>query len=201
MVDLQGSVDCYQVCQQCVVLGVLWYQQVVGVGVMLVCGDEGGLDDGVDGGVEVGDFFYYQWVVVVYFQCQDFLWLVVKLVVQQVVGVIGFGEEQIVEFMVGGQCDVGFVIVLDQVEYVGWQVGLDLGFECQFGDFWGQFVGFEYYVVIGQQCWDDMFVGQVVGEIVGIEYCYYVMWFVLQYGGSVGQWIGFFVGVFVECLY
>ncbi|CRP91867.1 hypothetical protein PAERUG_P18_London_17_VIM_2_04_10_04627 [Pseudomonas aeruginosa] len=173
--DPQGSADRHQARQQCVAPGALRHQQAAGAGATLACGDEGGLDDGVDGGVEVGDLLHHQRVVAAHLQRQDFLRLAAKLAVQQVAGATGPGEEQTVEPTVGGQRDAGFATTLDQVEHAGRQAGLDPGLERQLGDLRGQLAGLEHHAVTGQQRRDDMPVGQVAGEIVGTEYRHHAM--------------------------
>lgn len=59
---------------------------MVGVGVVLVGGNKGGLDGQMYCGIYVFWIVDDQWVIVVYFQCEDFLWLFGQLVMQMKIG-------------------------------------------------------------------------------------------------------------------
>lgn len=130
--------------------------------------------------IDIGCVGDDQCVVVVYFEGQYFFWLVVEVVMEVEIGCCVVGEQYVVDIMIFQQCLVGGFFVLQQVDCFVGDVCLLLQLDGYFSGSWCQFVGFKYNGVFGDQCWNDMFVGQVVWEVVGVKDCYYVVWFVVQ---------------------
>ncbi|MNI40860.1 hypothetical protein D3C73_950960 [compost metagenome] len=177
------------------------HQQAAGTGATLAGRNEGRLNDGVHGGIQIGDLIDHQRIVAAHFQRKDLVRATGELLVQVIAGAAGAGEEQTVNARVRRQGDTGFTSALQQVQHARWQAGFDPALDRQLGDFRGQLAWLEQHAVTGQQRRHDVTVRQVAREVVRAKHRHHTVWLVAQHSGGVAQWAALLAGAFSVALH
>ena len=145
-------------------------KQTARAGAALAGGNEGGLHDGMNGAVDVAHIFHDQRVVATHLQCQDLARLAGKLLMQEVAGTGGAGEEEAVDVRIAGQRLAGVDLPLHQVEHPLGQPRLLPHLDHGFSHHGGQLGRLEHDRIAGDERRHNVAVGQVAREVVGAEH-------------------------------
>ncbi|MCY1419084.1 hypothetical protein D9M71_346620 [compost metagenome] len=177
------------------------HQQAPRAGATLAGGNERRLDNGIHRRIEVLDLVHHQRVVTPHFQGQDLVWAACELLMQQVAGAAGAGEEQAIDTWVGGQRHTGFTCALHQVQHTRRQAGSNPAVDGKLSDLGGELAGLEHHAVACQQRRHDMAIGQVPGEVVRAEHRHDAVRLVPQNSRGIGQRTTLFAGALAVALY
>ena len=124
----------------------------------------------VHGTINVGHILNDQRVVTTHLQCQDFLRLATKLLVQQMPDRGTAGKEQAINPRVASQGFARCRSPLHKINYTVGDTGLLPEFDRQFGDSRGQLTRLEHNRVTGQQSRHYVAIRQMPRKVVGAEH-------------------------------
>ena len=158
------------------------HEQAARAGATLTGRNEGGLDDGMDGAVDVAHVFHDERVVAPHLQRQDLARLTGELLMQEVAGTGRAGEEEAVDVRIARQGLAGLHLPLHQVDDTRGQARLLPHLEHGLGHHGGQLGGLEHHCIAGDDRGHYVAVGQVAREVVGAEHGHHAMGLVAHEG-------------------